>query len=270
MESSSVTAQTVSGLKRLARSISREKNITLVAAMNVAAKQSGFQNYQHFLNRQPALTHGVEIEITSTWSTRRSPNQHGRLTAKFTLSKPLNELMTAYGFSICKRVAWYKMHDPLTLVPNGWIDSRDTAARFLGKAVRTLQFIDATGLKPCKVRASDDIMYYRGQLREPFPGSDHATSWKEPKTNRLLFLNEPYPGPEDLDRNRRAWAVQNGYAIQRLEWGSLYWLGNTVCDLISHKEKGADIGNIARSMRAAPPPFDEQKYVFDEFVSDRG
>lgn len=43
----SIKPTTVEGIKRLAKQIKRERALTHTAALHEAAKQAGFQNWQH-------------------------------------------------------------------------------------------------------------------------------------------------------------------------------------------------------------------------------
>ena len=265
MDISSIQPRTESSLKRLARHISREKGIKFTDALNAAAQQAGYQNYQNFKNQAGAKVYDVEVEISASWRAPRPETEFGRVTARVRLSKPVNDLLTPYGFRISRRLNWARMIDGRTLMSDSRIEQRDHALHLVGQAARTLQFIDATGLKPAKPRGKEDIVYERGQRHELLPRGDHAIYWKEPVTNRILCMNEPYADASQLIPEQVDWADRNGYRIRRLEWGSLYWLnGGTVCDLISHKEDGVDIERVINAMKCAPRAFDEEKDDFEE------
>ncbi|UWQ58060.1 hypothetical protein K3722_16470 [Leisingera caerulea] len=265
MDMSSIQPRTESSLKRLARHIRREKGIKLTDALNAAAQQAGYQNYQHFKNQAGAKVYDVEVEISASWRALRPETEFGRVTGRVRLSRPVNELVTPYGFAASRRLNWFKVIDGRTLVADCRIEQRATALNFVGQAARTLQFIDATGLKPARPRAKEDIVYDRGARHERMPRGDHAIYWKEPDTGRIFCMNEPYADASQLIPEQVDWAVRNGYEIRRLEWGSLYWLnGGTVCDLISHKETGADIEKVITAMKAAPRAFDEEKDDVEE------
>lgn len=264
MDIYSIQPRTESGIKRLARKISRATGIKFSEALNVAARQGGYQSYQHFRNQAAAQM--VEVELSVSWRRFNPEKTIGRVTARVSLRKPVDELVTAYGFKTSKRLKLFEMMDGRTLVSNRGIEDKDTALVFLGQAARTLQFIDATGLKPSRPRSHQEIIYAGGAHNEPMPRGDHATYWKEQESNRIVCMNEPYADARNLIPEQVDWAERHGYGIHRIEWGPLYRLNaGTVCDLISHRRTGADVGKILQALNNAPPPFDEQTADIEEY-----
>lgn len=262
MDYSRIQPQSVDGLKRLAKRIKKDAGIPHATALDVAAQQAGFQNFVHFRNQVENGNNVDEVEVllTSRWRNPRSRGDFGTLEARILLSRPIPNIVTGYGIEICPRLGSYKLRDGLTLADQRLNPDKTIALRYLGQAARTLQFIDATGLKPARARRSENILYPSSHRREELPKADHASFWREPRTDRILCMNEPYWSPDQPITEQQAWANRNGFGIQRLDWGSLYWLnGGTICDLIAHRETGADIDSVVNELRKAPCPFDEDR-----------
>ncbi|MCW3784312.1 hypothetical protein [Defluviimonas salinarum] len=267
MDTSGIRPKSEDGLKRLAKSIKREMGVTHTEALNLAAKQAGFGNFTNFLNRKggrgseriPAR----EILVTAHWRSRDA-GVCGTIEARIRLDKLVTEITDARAFETCPRLMGFRIEAEDHVAGTFTWETRDHAILDVGRVARTLQFVEATGLQPHSISYPKDIRYGRAG-RADYPGADHGLYWRDPETGGVLYMNEPYAdGSPVPDNETRAWAARNGFRVERMGWGSLYWLnGGIACDLVSDRERGVDIDRVLDAMNASPAPFDEDEEVIE-------
>ena len=99
MSNNTVRPSSIEGIKRLAKSIKRERGITHTLSLDEAARQGAFQNFRHAQNvlsargSTPRARHGQTVYITSYWRDRDGRSR-GRETLKLVLSRPWAELVS--------------------------------------------------------------------------------------------------------------------------------------------------------------------------------
>ena len=99
MSNNTVRPSSIEGIKRLAKSIKRERGITHTLSLDEAARQGAFQNFRHAQNvlsargSTPRARHGHTVYITSYWRDRDGRTR-GRETLTLELSRPWAELVS--------------------------------------------------------------------------------------------------------------------------------------------------------------------------------
>lgn len=219
---------TLSGIKNLAKRIKVELKIPHTRALNVAAQQAGYENFNHARNtidQEP--TPLKMIYLTSYWR-ERDGNESGRITIGVPSSRPVGDYLKPHQVRFSSRyIGGFKLEftDHLEAVHDA---SEDSVLENLGAAARTIQFMERTGLRPASRGFPKDI----GGMFKGLPGLDHMSWWMEPgNPEKWVVLNEPY-SHQDME----AWAKKNGiYAAKA--WGlGLYRAGQATTTIFTQSE----------------------------------
>lgn len=125
----------------------------------------------------------------------------------------------------------------------GWV-AEDYASEAIGQVARTIRFMDATGLLP----TSEEIYGIKSLSKEQrLPGQDHATTWRDPETNAIVMLDEPYGYVDNLFTDRVGWAKRHGFSVHRLNYQGTHRPGHgTVCDLVYPVEQKVFVQSIIK------------------------
>lgn len=228
---------TVDGIKRFAKSIKRDQGIPHQKALEIAAKQSGFQNFVHakrsLSSEIRSATSDQEkhlVYLTAYWrESKGMPRHAGRETLEIKLSQPLTAFIARHQVRHARNLRGFKLEagDHLEMITDA--DSQDRALSTLTKAADTLRFLEATSLIP----ASNQTHFTAMRIANDLPGKDHYSWWLDPTSRAWLALDEPYEFSEERQRQRDTWAKNNGLWMTRPNWPGLYYPGQSIPFLIS-------------------------------------
>ncbi|WP_017461419.1 DUF5623 domain-containing protein [Dyella ginsengisoli] len=187
----SIHPSTLAGIKRLAKSISRERGITHTAALSAAAQAAGFENFSHARRvlaaqlARPGRSTLRTVYITAYW---RSREGSGRETAVIGLPSPLDRLLTP--------VVVRSLHGRFRLDAADHVEatedvlSKGAALDAVTEAARRLAFMAATGLRPGNALAP--YLWSLDRRVDKLPGLDHPSYWYLPRDKSGVIIDEPY------------------------------------------------------------------------------
>lgn len=266
----SVPPSSLSGIKRLAKSIRKQNQIPYLEALDKAAQSSGYENYhhaRHVLERAMVdipLKQSYSIYLSAYWrDTSSMPVQAGLETIKIDLPRPLLSFLLKHQCNWARNLeAFYvECEDHLEMRPNA--GSQVRARELLHRAALTLQFLEATGLRPATTRPQRKIF----EVLERLPGKDHQSLWIS-STGEWLALDEPYSHALEhpYQDEREAWITAQNLHWVRPTWGGLYYPGNAVPHLISANQNLLhQVEQVVQSL----PPVKLGKWVDWPWVSAR-
>lgn len=203
------------GIKRLAREISRKNGLKHSDALNFAAKSAGFENYvaarRSFIKQPKVRSTSTGLYITAYWTELDS----GRETIYLDYLPHWPQLLARQQLLNCRALMDFRGQAPDHLVFKEVAVSQQEAIRRICHAVRELQFMHATGLKPVK-RAHVSFRSFR-ENRPELPRADHASAWKTDSGIKVL-LDEPYRLSPDAHELRNQWANKYRFTISGVAW----------------------------------------------------
>ncbi|MDO7931077.1 hypothetical protein Q6A26_19030 [Xanthomonas euvesicatoria pv. eucalypti] len=261
----STSASVLSHIKRQAKSIKKRQGITHIQALDVAAIESGFQNFRHAQNQAgpPVNAHAFPVTLFGPW--RDKDGLRGLETLTISLPKPWQEAIPRNRLAHSRYTHYFDVgSEPNMLASKRIHDSQDRARVVVCGAARTLLFAAATGLR----ESSGHSRAYpreRGHWwgnsnpernHRHIPGQDHISVWFDPATKRYLIVDEPYGERADREQeNRDRWCAYHGYSMVRPSWPGMYApdIGSRFY-LFSSDEKGIPLGPIVAALNALPPP----------------
>lgn len=264
MSKKTIRPSTLDGIKRLTRSIKIEKGIQHTSALDKAARMAGFQNFRHARNmlhdgggpERQRTSH--RTYITVYWRDRES-KRNGRETLSVSLSQQWSELISPRHFQNHRALIHFRPESPDHLERRDLVQSQSQARRAACATARTLQFIDATKLRPSK---SHSKAYPGGRSINAIPGRDHYSIWYDANTKRYLFADEPYEAAAvSKEAERTAWAQRHGYVTAKPAWPGMYNPdGGSRLYLVTDAEKGIPLEPIIAALERLPPPIVEEAW----------
>lgn len=257
MSEKSVRPSTIDGIKSLAKSIKRDKGIKHSEALDCAAQAAGFSNFTH-ATRELGDKPRHFLWITARWFDRAT-KERGQETLKVAFDRPYAELVSPSQARSDRYLGNVRADAPDHLVILSMSENVDLARRHVCEVARTLQFIDATGLKPSNARRP----YPKGRFDNRVPNQDHASVWWDPVHRRHVLADEPYVRPEDpISEERLAWAKQYGWEIVKPGWGSIYWTdGGCWLFLMTDRAKGPSLKPLVDALEKAPKPVAAKRWT---------
>lgn len=233
-----VPASTLDGIKRKAKAIGREAQLSHLAALNASARHSGFESFQHArkaIERGRRPPHQHSIFLSAYWrDSSVSPRTSGVETLEIKLSRPLLSFLSKHQCDYARNLKGFFVEylDHLEMRSNA--DSQARAKELLIKAALTLQFVEATGLRPATTKVQRKTI----RKAEELPSSDHISRWFCPDTGSWVMLDEPYghvTEPASHER-REVWIAAQGLSWAKPHWDGLYYPGHVVPFMISGDE----------------------------------
>jgi len=262
--SNAVRPSTLGGIKSLAKELKIELGIPHFQALDRASVQAGYQNFRHAQNflvgqhsdAAPQAEHLVFV--TAYWRDRET-NKRGRETLVIRLKSQWTELIDASALPKHSRASNFYGVQSNHIECRAMLNSQSAARRRVCQAVRLLQFMDATQLRPSDAFSR---AFPGGTSVAPLPASDHATVWYDRRSKRFLVADEPYEAAiKHPSAARAAWAERHGFVIARPHWPGMYNPdGGCQLYLVSHTEKGVPLTPIVASLDALPPPVTEETW----------
>ena len=265
MSSENIRPSTMDGIKRLAKSFKTQRGIQHAQALDEGAKVAGFENYRHARNKlkvaaqssaKPRFRH--RVYITVYWHDKRS-GERGRETLTLQLTTLWSELIQPAQFQNHRAMVHFHRDGPDHLAQHELSGSQSRARSSVCAVARTLQFMDATKLKPSKGYSR---VYPDGRSSSAVPEHDHESVWYDPETKRYLYADEPYAvDAEKAIQERNAWADRHGFTIIKASWSGMYYSnGATRLYLISHAQKGIPLDPVVAALEHLPAPMNEDTW----------
>lgn len=261
MSSEVIRPSTLDGIKRLAKSIKAERGIQHVQALDEAARSASFENFRHARNVLPpgAASQRARprhrVFLTMYWRDNES-DTGGRETLTLWLGSPWNSLIRPEQLEFHRALICFRPDGPDHLACAELTHSQSDARRSICAAARTLEFMDATGLRPSK---SHSRAFPGGRSRNAVPGRDHYSVWYDSDTKRYLFTDEPYEAAaQSQAAERAAWAERHAFTIVKPSWTGIYNPdGGTRLYLIADSQKGIPLAPVAAALDQLPTPIAE-------------
>lgn len=281
MNIASIRPSSVDGIKQLAKKICREHNIPHSLALDEASRQAGFENFVHAKRH---LTREVKSEqfpvfLSVHWYAPRPRHGEsrpgeiwaGREIFSVDLSRPLPDIVAKHRVDRGRGLHGFQMEYEDHLEYRTNVEGKNEARERLLSAVRSLRFMEATGLQPVSTKRYDAI----AQVLTGLPGHDHMSHWFDPATESYVCLDEPYASViENRLAERERWLEHNGLKmITPPDWDGIYYAGECTPWLISpdeallHRVAGA-LSKIKVVLKSEPWPY-ETGMCNDDFVSPK-
>ncbi|HBO2177309.1 TPA: DUF5623 domain-containing protein [Pseudomonas aeruginosa] len=254
-QSNSALPSSLPGLKRLAKSIGRQQEIPHFQALNQAAQDCGYQDYHHARrvlerpNTGDLPTPGsYSIYLSAYWrDTSTKPFQWGLETLKIELPSPLLAIVQKHQCGSARNLEAFYIEYEDHLEMRGNLESQVRARELLYRAALTLQFMEATGLRP----ATTKVQRKKMQIVEELPERDHLSRWLAP-SGQWVVLDEPYEHitkPKSLEP-RAAWVGSHALFLARPTWSGLYYPNKAVPHLICADQ--ALLQQLVKTIEAMP------------------
>ena len=255
--SQSVLPSTIPGIKRLAKSTGRQNDIPHFPALDVVAQRCGYDSFHHArraLERSDTVVKAAvsySIFLSAYWrDTQKKPVDAGLETLRIELPRPLTSFLKKHECGSARNLDGFFMEFEDHLEMRSNVDTQERARELLIRAALSLQFIEASGLRPVTTKLQRRSM----KLVEEFPRRDHLSKWIAP-SGQWIALDEPYghvlKQPE-LGA-REAWILTRGLHWARPSWDGLYFPGEAVPHLIAADK--ALLDHVVERVESLPPIF---------------
>lgn len=230
MNPSSVHPSSLVGIKRLAKSIKRDKGISHAEALDAASQAGAFHNFRH-ARHQLSASKGAgpcgdlhPIYLTAYW--RDEDGTSGRETLTIRLPKELAAIGSAA--KITQAVRHFKVDAEDHLECRNDIRSQVSARELICHAARTLAFMAVGGLVPAGWRHRTISRLIHGM-----PRRDHTTHWVHAESRTHVVSDEPYDDERLLDV-RAPWLAERGLHCNAPAWPGMYSPGRATMFLTSN------------------------------------
>lgn len=256
---SSTLPSTLSGIKRLAKSISRQDQIPHFQALDVVAQRCGYENYHHArrtLERADTVYHFKQLHsifLSAYWrDSSKKPVEAGLEILKIELPRPLLSFLLKHQCSNARNLNGFfiEYEDHIEMRSNA--DSQARARELLYRAALTLQFIEASGLRPATTKPQRQSM----RLVDELPRRDHLSRWVAP-SGQWIVLDEPYDHvieQPDLGK-QESWVLENNLYWARPSWKGLYYPSDAIPHLITADK--ALLEQVVQVVESLPPVISE-------------
>lgn len=268
-----LTPKSEESLKRLAKQIVRDQGVRHAEALDLAAQQAGVSSYKAFRTAlcapkaletpsSTSVSNGTAsqdlpfVRIKIVWRDKQKSVflSSGTVEIVVPLQRPLADIIPRPAAIECPRIERTYFKDG---VLHASITTRELACTQALSMARTLQFMDATGFRASRWPWNGPWaigLRERGQMSYGIPGTDHPVLFRDPETKKLLYINEPYQGPDEKASARRDWEEAPLFDIRPLDWGNLYVSRLPIYpELVSLKGKGIDLDMVEERLRSYRP-----------------
>lgn len=238
MRIASIRPSTVDGIKQLAKKIKREQQLSHTDALEAASRQAGFENFVHARRQLSSSARVFPVYLSAHWQVRRGERTltgpwGGREVLRVDLSRQLPDVVAKHRVASGRGLGRFRMEYADHLEHRTDVAGLDGARETLLTAVRSLRFMDATGLQPVTTKKLRQEARELGQI----PGRDHVSYWFEPGTESVLVLDEPYRDRiASRAEERQRWLSARNIAIVSPDWEGIYFPGECPPHLISRDE----------------------------------
>ncbi|EPA96849.1 DUF5623 domain-containing protein [Pseudomonas sp. G5(2012)] len=232
-----VRPSTLSGIKRKAKRINGlNPEIVYRVALDLSAKQSGYESYHH---ARRVLQAGLSapslhsIYLSAYWrDSSTKPRSTGLEVLGIKLRRPLTDFLGKHQCHFAQNLQGFFVESSDHVEMRSTVDSLEKAKGLLTRAALSLQFMEAARLQPATTKVQWSAMERAGEL----PSSDHISRWVCADTGAWLMLDEPYGhvlAPEYQAR-RNDWSNENGFKLAMPGWEGLYNPGYATPHLLGH------------------------------------
>jgi hypothetical protein len=209
--------ETLAGLKSLAKKIQAKHSVPRHQALEIAACHGGFSGYidpkRKLPEKRPEL---FGVNVRQTWWGYES-GDGGTANIAMRLRNCLPELVKAHHLT--GYLGACSIKDGPSLERKGQQRHADEVRCYIGRIARTLQFMDATGLKPSHARKC----YPESDVENRPPFADHDHAWFDPFERVHILSTEPYPSRLERDSPKQpAWELKHDWNTFYVEWGGIY------------------------------------------------
>lgn len=260
-----VRPSTLEGVKRLAAQFRKERGIKHAKALDLAARAANCANYTHAQRTLPALGRRSEqnyVLLTVYWYDRDT-HGIGRETQRVELQRPILDICSKADLKQVRGFGWMRMVASDHFVSDSLAQSQSFARDIIGKAERSLRFMEYTGLRPssCGKAAYPD----RTQDTK-LPDADHSTNWYDPATSQFILVDEPYSNVPD-DPERVAWAKRHGWHLRMSTWPGMYFPYRCGLYVATNGRQGFDFDALMAKIDAIPAPAGEDDWAGESVPS---
>jgi hypothetical protein len=278
MTTTSIRPSTLDGIKQLAKKISRERHIRHTLALDEASRQAGFENLVH-AKRQ---LHGAQsarrfaVFLSVHWANRRPSKSEplppgpraGREILCVELSRRLPEIVAKHRVGYGRGLQGFRMEYEDHLEHRTNVEGQSKARELILNAVRSLRFMEATGLQPVSTAKYKGITDTVAKL----PGKDHTSNWFDPETLGFVCLDEPYVSAiKRRSSERESWLALHSLKMITPTWEGIYNAGECVPHFISQDSQLLEriAGELAKVQPLVEPEIwpHETGLCNDDFVS---
>lgn len=255
---------TLEGVKSLAAQIKKQQGIQHASALDLAARAARCENFTHAIRVLPSTQQPKQVNrvfLTVYWTD--DSYRGGRETLQIELSKPVldicpkGDLHRVRGFGSMRMVA--EDHFVCDMLAG----SRDNAQERICKAVRSLRFMEHTGLRPAK---SNRGRYPDRTQSSGLPGTDHATDWLDPETGQFVLIDEPYRrATESVERAN--WAQTHNWHLQKSNWPGMYYPYSCEMHVATRVTKHFDFAALMEKIEAIPAPLIQTEWSGDSALN---
>lgn len=212
MPSINARPSTLDGIKRLAKTIRRERGLPHHQALEEASRAAGYQNLRH---AQSQIAHPTThaVYLSAYWANAAGA---GRETLTIRLPKPLADVIARHQLRTAKNLGWFFLESVDHIELRMDVDNQQVAHAELLAGARTLRFMAATGLRPTTTQQQNRPM----RIFDDLPGRDHPSRWIDGVTGGWVYIDEPYVLLEP--EKRRDWVAGQGIQMATPEWDGLH------------------------------------------------
>ncbi|MCW2097949.1 UNVERIFIED_ORG: hypothetical protein EDF86_1759 [Pseudomonas psychrophila] len=230
-----VRPSTLDGIKRKAKCIGRDTKISHLAALDVSARHSGYENFHHARKaiqsgQQEHLLHSIFLSVY--WhDTSTKAGAAGLEILEVQLPRPLSSFLSKRQCSYAQNLQGFFVEYSDHLEMRGNANSLERAKELLVRAALALQFIEATNLHPVTTKLQRSAMEFLSKL----PSCDHMSRWVS-STGDWIALDEPYKHVNEQPclASREVWVTANNIHLAKPDWGGLYYPSNAVPHILSN------------------------------------
>jgi len=248
-----IRSTSIQGIKRRAKEIGKAKGLPHHQALLLASKEATFENYPHarrvLTGESGNAAPKHRLFLTCYWRDRET-YAAGRETIEVRLATPPLEICSRLEMRRVRGLSAMRPVAPDHFVADQVSQSQDFARDTLSKCVRSLLFMQATGLRPCDFKTAQRA---KKDLDEKLPRKDHATDWVHPATGQFVLVDEPYLDPM-VDGDRAAWAARNKWHLRAARWPGMYNPPWCALFVATSATAGFDIDFLMRQIDALPTP----------------
>lgn len=259
MLNENIKPSTINGIKRLAKQLKKAHYISHSEALDLAAQKASFENFAHARNRLQSPSHfksSHQLFFSVFWRDLEQKST-GREVLEIELSTPLLNIATKREFKRARALGDFRLALPDHFVNDHISHSQEMAQELICKAVRTLRFMEATGLKPSK---DFEAAYPNRDYNNRLPKSDHATDWFDPKAGQFILIDEPYLEPV-VDGERAEWARKHNWHLEVSAWPGMYYPGMSNMFVSTDASTGYDIRSLMAKIDDIPTPATQERWT---------
>lgn len=252
MLNSNIRPSTIGGIKRLAKQIKKSDGLPHHEALDIAAQKASFENFRHAQNQLENSTtqsHAHRLFFSSYWYDRKK-RRIGREVLEIQLSMPLLKIASKHEFKYAANIGQLRLASPDHFVDDRVADSQSQSRERICKAVRTLRFIEAAGLKPNR---KYEQFYPDGNFQNKPPQLDHSSNWYDPATGQAVLVDEPYL-PAVVDGDRAEWAEVHNWHLQPSTWPGIYYPGMSCLFVATDATTDFDFVGLMNKINSIPDP----------------